>query len=281
MPELPEVETIVRYLRPRLGGRRIRSVEVLTPAVCAVRPASLEGAWVRELARRGKYALMFLQRGARRPVLEFHLGMTGRLLLQDPPAERHKHDHLVMRFLGAAQELCFRDPRKFGEACLYGSLREVERTVLSKLGPEAHTLTAAELARVAWTGSRPLKPLLMDQRKVAGLGNIYTDEALWQARIHPLRLSDSLSADELSELARAIRTVLGQAIRDRGSSVNDYLTPDGSPGGYQLRHAVYNRAGRPCPRCGEPVVRIVVQGRGTHLCPLCQPSPACGDGHAD
>jgi len=133
----------------------------------------------------------------------------------------------------------------------------------------------------AWTSSRPIKPLLMDQRKVAGLGNIYTDEALWRARLHPLRPSHSLSADELRELARAIRTVLRRAIRDHGSSVDDFRAPDGSPGRYQDRLAVYGREGEPCPRCGAIIVRIRIQGRSAHFCPRCQPAPSSGGSHAD
>jgi formamidopyrimidine-DNA glycosylase len=125
-----------------------------------------------------------------------------------------------------------------------------------------------------------LKPLLMDQGKLAGLGNIYTDEALWRARLHPLRPADSLSRDEVRALARAIRSVLRQAIRDRGSSVNNFVAPDGSLGRYQERHAVYQRQGEACPRCRSPIERIRLQGRGTHFCPRCQRAPRTGVGHA-
>lgn len=281
MPELPEVETVVRALRPHLVGRRITGARVLNPAVCTLKTGQLRGALLEEVARRGKYILFRLTRRWARPVLTFHLGMTGQLLLVPRGAPGDRHHHLALRFAGLGEELRFRDVRKLGSARLYPSWSHLQEDLLDRLGPEAHTLTSLQLARVAWRSSRPIKPLLMDQSKVAGLGNIYTDEALWRARIHPLRPSDSLSADELRDLAHAVRTVLRQAIRDRGSSVNDFLTPDGSPGRYQRRHAVYGRPGEPCPRCGEPVVRITVQGRGTHFCPRCQPGPGSGGARAD
>lgn len=281
MPELPEVETVVRALRPRLVGRKVAGAQVVNPVVCPVAPRRLRGAVLEEVARRGKYILFRLARGRSRPVLVFHLGMTGQLLLVPPAEPQDKHLHLILRFAGLAEELRFRDVRKLGGVCLYPSWNHLQEDLLERLGPEAHTLTTRELTRVARAGSRPVKPLLMDQSKIAGLGNIYTDEALWRARIHPLRPSNSLSADELRNLARAVRTVLRRAIRERGSSVNDFLTPEGSPGRYQRRHAVYGRAGEPCPRCGEPVVRITVQGRGTHFCPRCQRVPGCGGADAD
>ncbi len=280
MPELPEVETVVRELRPHLVGRRIREARVLRPTVCPIDPQALRGARVTGLARRGKYVLMQLRRGRRRPVLEFHLGMTGQLLMVPGDRPADKHVHLMLHLEKTREQLRFRDVRKFGEACLYPSAEELERLLLSRLGPEADTLTSTELAGAAWSSSRPLKPLLMDQAKVAGLGNIYTDEALWHARIHPLRLSDSLSADELRDLARAIRAVLREAIEHRGSTVDDYLTPDGSPGQYQEHHAVYGREGEPCARCGGPLQRIRLQGRSTHFCPRCQPPSVAGDDHA-
>lgn len=229
MPELPEVETVVRGVRPYLVGRRIRAVEVLNPTVCAFGASELRGAVVREVDRRGKYILLHLTRRRGEPVLVFHLGMSGQLLLLLPQVQIDRHTHLVLRLTGLTDELRFRDVRRLGGVCLYRSATEIESEVLDRLGPEADTLTSTDLARVAWTSSRPIKPLLMDQGKVAGLGNIYTDESLWRARLHPLRPSVSLSADELRELARAIRTVLRQAIRYHGSTVDDFRAPDGSP----------------------------------------------------
>ena len=274
MPELPEVETIVRELRPHLVGRRIRRADVLNPTICTFGANELRGAVVESIERRGKYILLYLTRRRSCPVLVFHLGMTGQLLLKSAQHPVDRHTHVVLRFAGLSEEVRFRDVRRFGEARLYPSPLDLQLGLLDRLGPEAHVVTSKQLARVAWTSSRPLKPLLMDQRKVAGLGNIYTDEVLWRARLHPLRPSDSLSADELRELARSIRSVLREAIRDRGSSVDDYLTPDGSPGRYQDRHAAYGRQGRPCPRCGTAIRRIRLQGRGTHFCPHCQSVPA-------
>ncbi len=287
MPELPEVETVVRGVRPYLVGRRIRAVEVLNPAVCAFGALELRRAVVEKVGRRGKYILLHLARRTGRPVLVFHLGMSGQLLLLLPQVQTDRHTHLVLRLTGLTDELRFRDVRRFGGVCLYRSATELESAVLDRLGPEADTLTSTDLARVAWTSSRPIKPLLMDQGKVAGLGNIYTDESLWRARLHPLRPSVSLSADELRELARAIRTVLRGAIRYHGSTVDDFRAPDGSPGRYQERLAAYGRQGHPCPRCGSSIVRIRLQGRGTHFCPRCQPAPSAhtsrttGGSHAD
>ena len=281
MPELPEVETVVRGVRPYLVGRRIRAVEVLNPTVCDFSASELRGGVVEKVGRGGKYILLYLARRTRRPVLVFHLGMTGQLCLISREHPVDQHTHLVLRLAGRADELRFRDMRRLGGVCLYDTALELGQRLLEHLGPEADTLTSTDLARVAWTSSRPIKPLLMDQGKVAGLGNIYTDEALWRARLHPLRPSHSLSADELRELARAIRTVLRRAIRDHGSSVDDFRAPDGSPGRYQDRLAVYGREGEPCPRCGAIIVRIRIQGRSAHFCPRCQPAPSSGGSHAD
>jgi formamidopyrimidine-DNA glycosylase len=206
--------------------------------------------------------------------------MTGQLLLVPPHDPRDKHTHLALRFDGLAQELRFRDMRKFGKVCLYPSPADLRVQVLERCGPEADRLTTEEL-RHALHGSRsPVKAVLMQQPRIAGLGNIYTDEALWRARLHPLRGADSLSRDEERALARAIRSVLREAICDRGSSVDNFVAPDGSLGRYQERHAVYQRHGEPCPRCRSPIERIRLQGRGTHFCPRCQRAPRAGVGHA-
>ena len=281
MPELPEVETVVRGLRPHLLGRRIREARVLTPTVCSIDPEALRSTRVEELARRGKYVLMHLRRGRRRPVLEFHLGMSGQLLIVAEAEPTDKHVHLVLRFQGMREDVRFRDMRKLGEACFYPSTEELDRQLLSRLGPEADAVTTTELARAAWSSSRPIKPLLMVQERIAGLGNIYADEALWHAQIHPLRPSDSLSSAELGRLAHTIRSVLRDAILDRGSSVDDFRGPDGAPGRYQQRHAVYGREGEACPRCGRPISRIKLQGRSAHFCPHCQPLPTSGGGDED
>jgi formamidopyrimidine-DNA glycosylase len=280
MPELPEVETVVRGLRPHLVGRRICSARLFTRAMCDFQPSRLRGARVTAVDRRGKHVLLHLARGRSRPTLAIHLGMTGQLLLSCPRQPRDKHTHLVLRLTDLHQELRFRDMRRLGAACLYGSPLDLEVGLLSRLGPEANSITVAQLAPILRRSSRPLKPLLMDQGKLAGLGNIYTDEALWRARLHPLRPADSLSRDEVRALARAIRSVLRQAIRDRGSSVNNFVAPDGSLGRYQERHAVYQRQGEACPRCRSPIERIRLQGRGTHFCPRCQRAPRTGVGHA-
>jgi formamidopyrimidine-DNA glycosylase len=274
MPELPEVETVVRGLRPHLVGRRIAGARLFTRAFSGFETSRLRGARVTAVDRRGKHILVHLIRGRSRPTLAIHLGMTGQLLLVSPRQPRDKHTHLVLRFGALDQELRFRDMRRLGAACFYQSPLDLEDSLLSRLGPEASSVTVAQLARILRKTSRPLKPLLMDQGKVAGLGNIYTDETLWQARLHPLRSADSLSPDEVRALARAIRSVLREAIRLQGSTVDNFVAPDGSLGRYQERHAVYQRQGEPCRRCGRPIERIRLQGRGTHFCPRCQRAPS-------
>jgi formamidopyrimidine-DNA glycosylase len=280
MPELPEVETVVRGLRPYLVGRRICSARLFTRTMCDFQAGRLRGARVTAVDRRGKHVLLHLTRGRNRPTLGIHLGMTGQLLLVPPHEPRDKHTHLVLRFDGLAQELRFRDMRRLGAACLYHSPLDLEDSLLGRLGPEANSITVAQLTPILRRSSRPLKPLLMDQGKLAGLGNIYTDEALWRARLHPLRSADSLSRDEVRALARAIRSVLREAIRLQGSTVDNFVAPDGSLGRYQERHAVYQREGEPCPCCRRPIERIRLQGRGTHFCPHCQRAPSAGVGHA-
>jgi formamidopyrimidine-DNA glycosylase len=175
--------------------------------------------------------------------------------------------------------------RRLGAACLHQSPLDLEVSLFSRLGPEANSITAAHLTQILRGSSVKrrtgrLKPLLMRQEKLAGLGNIYTDEALWRARLHPRRSASSLSPKEVRVLGRAIRSVLREAIRCRGSSVDNFVAPDGSLGRYQERHAVYQRQGEPCRRCRRPIERIRLQGRGTHFCPRCQRPPRAGVGDA-
>jgi formamidopyrimidine-DNA glycosylase len=253
--------------------------------VCDFQVRQLRGARVVDVGRRGKHVLLHLARGRTRPTLAFHLGMTGQLLLVCPRLPRDKHTHLALRFDGLTQELRFRDMRRLGAACLHQSPLDLEVSLFSRLGPEANSITAAHLTQILRGSSVKrrtgrLKPLLMRQEKLAGLGNIYTDEALWRARLHPRRSASSLSPKEVRVLGRAIRSVLREAIRCRGSSVDNFVAPDGSLGRYQERHAVYQRQGEPCRRCRRPIERIRLQGRGTHFCPRCQRPPRAGVGDA-
>jgi len=273
VPELPEVETYARDLARVLPGRVFRGAVVTWPNQL---PANEPAEFARRIAaqrvagvsRRGKYLLLALPRDT----LVVHLKMSGRLILAAAAEPPDRHAHVVLA-LDGGDELRFRDPRKFGRVYL------LERTeaLLGPLGPEPlePAFTAAALARRLAGRRARLKPLLLDQRFVAGLGNIYADESLWAAGLHPLRVAGTLSAGEAATLQRSIRHVLERAVAARGSSLSDggYRDLTGNPGEMQGSLAVYGRSGAPCPRCGTAVRRLLVAGRGTHLCPRCQPAP--------
>ncbi len=272
MPELPEVETVRRQLESALRGSRIVGVEVLLHRLvrypsCPAYRRGLKGKTVMAVGRRGKYLLLHLDGGR---VLVFHLGMTGSLRFNAPGEPRPRHTHLVFR-LEDGRELLYVDPRTFGETAL---LREGDHRPLpglNRLGPEPleEAFTPQELRR-ALRGKCRVKAALLDQSRLAGMGNIYADEALHRAGIHPLRRVDGLSPPEVERLHRAIREVLREAVDRGGSSVSDYVDTRGERGGFQDSHRVYRRAGEPCPRCGETIAREKVAGRSTYFCPRCQ-----------
>jgi formamidopyrimidine-DNA glycosylase len=270
MPELPEVETVVRGLRAPLIGRTIISATLDWPRALvtpdpAIFPARIAGQPVRSIHRRGKYILIALDPDT----LIVHLKMTGRLYVA-PDEITHDADrwaHFTFQ-LDNAHQLRFSDSRKFGRVYLVSDPAEV----VGGLGPEPldDTFTlAAFRARIAGRGGQ-IKPLITNQAFIAGIGNIYADEALFISRIHPQRAADSLRDDELAALYTAIRAVLSDGIAREGASVNWYRKPDGTRGTAQDALQVYGRAGEPCPRCDHPIERIVVGQRGTHLCPACQ-----------
>lgn len=275
MPELPEVETIARWLRegspegPALLGRTFQAVEVLWPrTLAAPDPATfivrLPGRRVTAIGRRGKFLRIWLDDGA---VLLLHLRMSGDLRWQPPPATApHPHDRLVFHFADGWR-LGFNDPRKFGRVWLVND----EQTVLGDLGPEPldPAFSAEDFyARLRRSRTR-LKALLLDQRFLAGLGNIYADEALFQAGLHPLRPAHTLTPPEAERLFHAIRQVLQAGIAHHGASI-DWVYRGGD---FQNHFAVYRRAGQPCRRCGTPIQRLVIGQRGSHFCPHCQPPP--------
>lgn len=272
MPELPEVETIRRQLDPELRGARITGVEVHLPRLVKYpSPLSyrraLRGKRILEVGRRGKYLLLRLEGGR---ILVVHLGMSGSLRFASPGGERPRHTHLVFH-LDDGRELLYVDPRTFGETAL---LREGDLSPLpglDRLGPEPLEagFTPGELAR-ALRGRCRVKAALLDQSRVAGIGNIYADEALHRAGIHPLRRLDELEREEMESLHRAMREVLSEALSRGGSSVNDYVDARGEKGSFQASHRVYRRAGEPCFRCGELIRKVRVAGRGTYFCPRCQ-----------
>ena len=274
MPELPEVETYVRELEPLLGGRTVRRVAVSWPRTIAA-PAVAEfergmaGRRFTTFGRRGKFMLLGLEDGR---TLIVHLRMTGRLLLAAPDVAPGPHTHVVF-VLEGGENLFYQDARKFGRLWL---VPEPE-AVLAKLGPEPldETASAAVLARRMAQRRAAVKTLLLDQSILAGIGNIYADEALFHAGIHPLRPGVSLSAAEIDRLWDALRGVLAEGIAGRGSSLGgsdlqNYLPPSGGIGSYQEQHRVYGRTGEPCRVCGTPIVRVVLNQRSAHFCPHCQ-----------
>ncbi len=280
MPELPEVETIAQSLAPQIAQRLIVAVEKLdwermveTPDVRAFLQ-TLEGRRVARVGRRAKWLLFALDAGW---TLALHLRMSGRLCVYDaaPPADQHTH--LVLA-LDNGQRLFFRDPRKFGRVRLLDGAGVA--ALDAQYGPEPldDQFQAHDLAQRLARRRTRLKPLLLEQAFIAGLGNIYVDESLWLARLHPLRAAHTLTPEEATRLYQAIRTVLQQAIASGGSTLRDYRNGYGDVGHTQEYFSVYGRKGKPCPRCGATVARVVVAQRGTHLCPICQPSEGCATG---
>jgi formamidopyrimidine-DNA glycosylase len=275
VPELPEVETVASGLDARLRGAVVASVLVLRRDV--VRPGArsfgraLVGKTVRRVRRHGKRIIWDLDPpGAE---LNVHLGMTGNLLLVVADAPLAAHTHLRMRFSGRSDELRFRDPRRFGGLWLTHRGRAARRGRFSRpLGPDALSIGAAQF-RELLKRRRRIKALLMDQESIAGMGNIYCDESLFRARVHPLTPASDLDSRRVAALLRAMRSVLNQSIAASGSSLRDYRDAVGEPGWFRVRHRVYDREGKPCTRCATPIERIVAASRSTHYCPRCQPEP--------
>lgn len=279
MPELPEVETIARELRPDLVGRTITGAwldwpnQVKHPSFDEFK-AGLRGREILSVERRAKWIVVSLgPRTAKSElaVLAIQVKMTGQLDVVAPDAPRDKHVHA--RFsLDDGRELRLRDTRKFGRFGLYMPAEAAK--ILGTLGPEplADELTPREFGRLLRGRKARLKTLLMNQAFLAGVGNIYADEALWRARLHPLRSAAGLSSLQARDLYVGLRDVLNEAIGRRGSSVDSYRAPEGS-GEMQHFLNVYGRTGKPCPRCGRPTRRMVIGARSTHFCSWCQRLP--------
>jgi formamidopyrimidine-DNA glycosylase len=267
MPELPEVETIVRSLRPRIVKRRIDAVRILRADIVQPPDIALDSKILRRtivhLHRRGKKIVFELEDAAR---FYIHLGMTGRLTIDRPDAPVQPHTHLILQ-IGQA-ELRFVDPRRFGGVFWLGTDGRPD----AGLGPEPLKITAKQLARRLSKTRRTIKTALLDQKMLAGLGNIYADESLFTAGIDPRIPANQLSKPQISRLNRSIKSILNRAIRHRGSTLRDYRDADGRPGDFQKIHRVYDRQGKPCTLCRTPIVRIVLGGRSTHFCPKCQPA---------
>ena len=270
MPELPEVETIVRGLEPVLCGRRIVAVDVRDPRLRTAIPpdfaARLTGRRIAGMSRHGKFILLALDDGG---IWLVHLGMTGRVTLGTPERTARPHDHVVVR-LDDGRALTYNDPRRFGRLAVIAADATAAETAagIDALSP---ALTAEFLhARSRRHGRTTVKSLLMDQREIAGLGNIYVNEILFRAGVRPRRRAGRLTRAECARLAAATRSILGAAIARGGSSISDYRDGFERSGSYQRRHQVYDRAGEPCRRCGGPVRGCVVTGRSTFYCARCQ-----------
>jgi len=279
MPELPEVETIVRGLRTVLPGHTITSVR-LGKTDFIEDPAALgellPGRRIEAVERMGKFIRLALSvgPGAKSPERQIdlivHLGMTGWLGVRQPEDPVAPHTHVFFE-LEDGRELRYTDIRRFGQMLLLAA--DQMGAFGERLGKEPLEISASEFnKRLAGRHAR-IKALLLDQRVFRGLGNIYADESLWQARIHPARLAARLNSTELGRLRKAIRRVLLRAIEDRGSSISDFVDAEGQPGEYQQRHRAYGREGKPCFRCGTKIRREIVAGRSSFFCPHCQPAP--------
>lgn len=273
MPELPEVETTARGLRARIVGRRIVGVgamdwpRMLPNATPAAIEATTQGRIVESVDRRGKYLLLGLTGDY---WLVVHRKMSGNLVLRDAAAAPGRHSHLSLE-LDDSTRLDFVDPRKFGRVYLFEERRLLDEFVAARLGPEPLSdLTPVELGALLRGRRGRLKSLLLDQRFLAGIGNLYADEILWDACLHPERPAGSLVPVEQVRLLESTRRVLSEAIRRRGTSFSDYVDAGGDPGDNQSFLEVYGRAGLPCSRCGHPIERRVIAQRGTWLCPACQ-----------
>jgi formamidopyrimidine-DNA glycosylase len=268
MPELPEVETIARKLRPELVGRRIVKADLLWSRTLATPTPTefqkqVEGQEIRAVSRRAKYFVMELSDY----YLFIHLRMSGDLYIKEVDATPERHDRLIFSIAaedGGRSKLVFNDTRKFGRVWLVRDPDEV----VGGLGPEplSDAFTAQTLYEGLRSRHRQLKPLFLDQSFLAGMGNIYTDEALHKARLHPLMVSDSVNREQAQALWEAIRDVLQEGIRRNGSSI-DWVYRGGE---FQNYFRVYDREGQPCPVCGTTIERLVVGQRGTHVCPNCQ-----------
>ncbi|HXH50612.1 MAG TPA: bifunctional DNA-formamidopyrimidine glycosylase/DNA-(apurinic or apyrimidinic site) lyase [Terriglobia bacterium] len=278
MPELPEVETVLRGLRKRALGRRIVEVDVLHAGVIA---GDVEN-FISQIS--GKAAIAVLRKGKVLAVeladtdatetihLILRLGMTGQVTIQPVDAPLESHTHVRMLFEGRKEELRFRDVRRFGR--LRCSTSAELDALLRSLGPDAQLATEKEFQHAMRGRRGAIKSWLLNQQGVSGLGNIYADEALFEAGIHPLAQPDRVSPASAQRLYRAVRKVLKRAVNLQGTTFRDYIDIEGRPGNYLQRLRVYQKTGEACPRCGTSIRRTVIAGRSSHFCPQCQRRPS-------
>jgi len=285
MPELPEVETIAKGLHKAIVGKRIKEVKAIFPGIVrqnfSIFKKSIIQKRIKDVRRRGKYLLIDLSRGK---TILAHLGMTGNFLFirsADSPRKPSgrpwsesrlddKHDHLIFRFFGSEAELRYNDLRKFGKIKVFNTAKERTIPELKKLGPEALEIKFSEFIEIFRRRKGRIKSALLNQQIIAGLGNIYADESLFEAKIHPAQKAELLSENKLRGLHKAIRKILHKAIRAGGSSIENYSDVDGRMGRFQLHHKVYGREGESCKRCKTKIKRIKINQRSSYFCPRCQ-----------
>jgi formamidopyrimidine-DNA glycosylase len=275
MPELPEVETVLRGLQRLALRRRITKVNVLTPWVIGGTPeafrAQIEARRIVGLERKGKVLILHLGANSARPAVRLvvRLGMTGQIVVAPSDAPLLSHTHVRMALDGGRDELRYRDIRRFGS--LRCCSREELSILLRSLGPDALEIHEAQFRQTLRGRRGAIKGLLLNQAFIAGLGNIYADEALFDARIHPETPAGRITNLKARRLLQSIRKVLRRAVELQGTSFRDYIDIEGRPGNFLSRLRVYHRTGEPCLRCGTPLRRITVCGRSSHFCPRCQP----------
>lgn len=277
MPELPEVETVLRGLKERVLGRRVEAVEVPGPLVLAgsadAFTSAVAGRTIKGLQRKGKALAIELDapNGESPRYLLVRLGMTGQLVVVPSDAPLQPHTHVRIFLEGGAHEIRYRDVRRFGRlrCCTANELKEA----LVRLGPDAPEISQEEFFRALQGRRGAIKAWLLNQQMLAGLGNIYADEVLFEARIHPLAQPGRISRQSARRLHRAVKKVLQRAVALQGTSFRDYIDIEGRPGNYLPRLKVYQRTGEPCRRCRQPIRRVIVAGRSSHFCRRCQPRP--------
>ncbi len=268
MPELPEVETIVNDLRPEIVGKKIVEINCITPSTWRNKIPENDlmiGSKIDSIGRRGKNILIYLSNNL---VLIVHLKMTGRLIYEPELAPLTKHTHFIAKLDQGF--LRFNDVRKFGYIDLVDADKLESIEYLNKLGPDALIISKSDFIKIIKSKNRIVKSLLLDQTVIAGIGNIYSDEALFMAGINPRAISSKLSAEKAGLLHNAIISTLKKAIKSRGSSVSDYVDGSGKPGGFQYHLKVYGREGEPCRKCGKPIKRVKLGSRSSHYCSHCQ-----------
>ena len=273
MPELPEVETVRRTLETLILGKEIEEVQVLYPKIIKKPEVyeefadALKGQCVKEIGRRGKFLILYLDDYA----LVSHLRMEGKYALHEASEPIDKHTHVLFTFTDGTQ-LRYKDVRKFGTMHLFLKGEELSSLPLEKLGPEplSDAFTVEYLKPILQKTSRNIKAVILDQTVVVGVGNIYVDESLFRAKIHPTRPASSLTDDEISALVAEIKATLSEAVERGGSTIRSYINSQGQMGMFQLQILVYGKEGESCPRCGSTIEKGKVAGRGTHFCPSCQ-----------